>query len=138
MNPKYRDMLSLPHPASGTHTPMPPEQRAAQFAPFAALVGHDAAIRETARLTDRRIEPDEQMLALLDHKWRCLCDRLHDRPLVEITFFQADTQKSGGAYRTAVGTIDTIDTIHRCLHLSGGETIPLCDILVIESDALCD
>lgn len=136
MNPKYNDILPLPHPVSKTHPPMPRENRAAQFAPFAALTGHDAAIDETARLTDRRIELDENELAVLDRKWRCLCDHLDERPLVTIVYFEADTQKDGGAYRTAVGTIEKIEHGGGIVWMSGGDKIPLCDIVALESELL--
>ncbi len=136
MNQKYNDILPLPHPVSETHAPMPLADRAAQFAPFAALVGHDAAIEETARLTDRRIELDEGELAVLDRKWQYLCTHLDEHPLVTVTWFEADKHKDAGAYRTPVGTIDKIVNAKGYICMSSGETIPLCDIVALDSELL--
>ena len=76
MNEKYKDMLRLPHPVSATHPRMSLQDRAAQFSPFAALTGYEDALKETARLTDRRIELDEDTKAMLDLKQQILADRL--------------------------------------------------------------
>ena len=77
--------------------------RAAQFAPFAALTGYDAAIKETGRLTDERIELDEEALTALDMKYQLLMDALDDKPEVTITYFQPDERKAGGKYASQVG-----------------------------------
>ncbi len=136
MNQKYNDILRLPRPVSKTHVPMSRENRAAQFAPFAALTGHDAAIEETARLTERRVELDEDALAELDHKWRILREHLEERPLVTITYFKADKQKDGGVYNTVVGTIENVNEQQGWLALSDGTVIPLCDIAALDSELL--
>lgn len=104
MNPKYNDILPLPHPVSGTHVPMSRANRAAQFAPFAALAGHDAAIDETARLTERCVELDEQERELLEYRFQALLCCLDRHPTVTVTWFEADAHKDGGAYRTVAGT----------------------------------
>ena len=67
-NNSYDDIINLPHPVSKNHPQMPFRDRAAQFAPFAALTGHDAAIKETARLTDERLELSEEVIAQLNEK----------------------------------------------------------------------
>ncbi len=108
MNPKYTDMVPLPHPVSETHPPMSRENRAAQFAPFAALAGHDAALAETARLTERYIEPDEQARDLLDYRLKMLLYHLDEQPTVTVTWFEADKQKDGGAYRTVTGAVSAV------------------------------
>ena len=81
----YDDIVDLPHPVSRHHPQMPIADRAAQFSPFAALTGHDAAIKETARLTDRQIELDENSKSFLDEKLRMVLERLADHPQVTVT-----------------------------------------------------
>lgn len=100
---EYDDIIHLPHHVSARHPQMPPEERAAQFSPFAALSGHEEAIRETARLTedcalldeDRREELNEQLLVLREREDR--------EPEIAVTYFRPDVRKSGGAYVTFRG-----------------------------------
>ena len=96
-------ILSLPHHVSKTRPQMPMSDRAAQFAPFAALTGYDSAIKETGRLTDEKIELDEEALTALDMKYQLLMDVFDDAPEVTITFFQPDERKAGGKYASQVG-----------------------------------
>ena len=100
---KYDEILSLPHHVSKTRPQMPMSDRAAQFAPFAALTGYDSAIKETGRLTDEKIELDEEALTALDMKYQILMDAFDDAPEVTITFFQPDERKAGGKYASQVG-----------------------------------
>ena len=100
---KYDEILSLPHHVSKTRPQMPMSDRAAQFAPFAALTGYDSAIKETGRQTDEKIELDEEALTALDMKYQLLMDVFDDAPEVTITFFQPDERKAGGKYASQVG-----------------------------------
>ena len=125
----YDDIIDLPHPTSAKHPRMPMADRAAQFSPFAALVGHGAAIRETARLTDRKIELTEEEKAVLDEK---LCLLLDTGGEAVFTYFLPDEKKNGGAYVTAVGSIKKLDLLKRRVVLTGGAVIPLEDISEIE------
>ena len=100
---KYDEILSLPHHVSKTRPQMPMSDRAAQFAPFAALTGYDSAIKETGRLTDEKIELDEEALTALDIRYQLLMDVFDDAPEVTITFFQPDERKAGGKYASQVG-----------------------------------
>ena len=110
--------------------------RAAQFSPFAALTGHSAAIKETARRTDRKLELDEHAKAVLDMKQRILSQELSLCPKVQITYFVSDERKSGGEYVTIAGELKRIDEHERVLVLANGERIPFDDILDIESELL--
>ena len=101
----YDDIIHLPHPVSTKHTQMPIVDRIAQFSPFAALTGHDAAIKETARLTDRCIELDEEEKYRLDDKLRIFQKMLFKQPLLLVTYFQADNRKFGGSYLTVGGRV---------------------------------
>ena len=103
MNNRYDEIINLPHHVSKTRPQMPMSDRAAQFAPFAALTGYDSAIKETGRLTDERIELDEEALTALDMKYQLLMDALNEAPKVTITYFQPDERKAGGKYASQVG-----------------------------------
>ena len=103
MKSKYDEIMGRPHHVSKTRPQMPMSDRAAQFAPFAALTGYDAAIKETGRLTDDKIELDEEALTALDMKYQLLMDALNEAPKVTITYFQPDERKAGGKYASQVG-----------------------------------
>ena len=122
----YEDIRHLPHPVSQTHLPMSRRNRAAQFAPFAALVGHEAAVAEVARLTERRAEPDEQVLNVLEYRFQALSGCLDKQPTVTVTYFEADARKDGGVYRTVTGAVQGI--VNRCI-LVGETTVPLEDVM---------
>ncbi|MDL2293723.1 hypothetical protein LJC60_03730 [Ruminococcaceae bacterium OttesenSCG-928-D13] len=111
---------------------MPLETRAAQFSPFAALTGYDAAIEETARLTGSRIELAEGAIAELDMKLGMLADNIADRPEAAITHFRPDGKKAGGAYVTTTGAVKQIDGVERVVVMVSGEKIAIADILEIQ------
>ena len=125
MNNRYDEIINLPHHISKTRPQMPMSDRAAQFAPFAALTGYDSAIKETGRLTDERIELDEEALTALDRKYQILMDTLDDAPEVTIIYFQPDERKAGGQYVSATGTVKKVDTFGRRILLQDGTRIPL-------------
>ena len=125
MNNRYDEIMGLPHHVSTTRPQMPLSDRAAQFAPFAALTGYDSAIKETGRLTDERIELDEEALTALDRKYQLLMDTLDDAPEVTIIYFQPDERKAGGQYVSATGTVKKVDTFGRRILLQDGTRIPL-------------
>ena len=125
MNNRYDEIMELPHHVSKTRPQMPMSDRAAQFAPFAALTGYDSAIKETGRLTDERIELDEEALTALDRKYQLLMDTLDDAPEVTIIYFQPDERKAGGQYVSATGTVKKVDTFGRRILLQDGTRIPL-------------
>lgn len=130
----YEDIINLPHHVSSTRLQMPMSDRAAQFSPFAALVGYDAAIKETGRLTDEKIELDEEGLNALNMKFQLLVDRMEDAPEVTITYFKSDKRKAGGTYLEKTGTVVKLDDYERLITMQDGSKIPMDDILNIESD----
>ena len=131
---RYEDIINLPHHVSLIRPKMPMSDRAAQFAPFAALTGYDAAIKETGRLTDERIELDEEALTTLDMKYQLLMDALDEEPEVEITYFKPDERKAGGAYVTATGAVIKVDDFERLITMQDGTKIPMDDILSIDGE----
>ena len=135
MSGPYDDIIHLPHPTSKNRPRMSIHDRAAQFSPFAALSGHAAAIAETARLTDRKLELDEDTRAELDRRQAILRGHISERPEVTVTWFRPDERKSGGAYITTTGRLKKIDEIERVLVLTDGARIPLEDVAGLESDS---
>lgn len=125
MNNRYDEIMGLPHHVSKTRPQMPMSDRAAQFAPFAALTGYDSAIKETGRLTNERIELDEEALTALNRKYQLLIEALDDAPEVTIIYFQPDERKAGGQYVSATGTVKKVDTFGRRILLQDGTRIPL-------------
>ena len=136
MTHRYDDIIDLPCPTPKKHPRMPVRDRAAIFSPFAALTGHSAAIAETARLTERRIELDEDRKAVLDEKQRLLEAAAAQRPEVTVTYFLPDARKEGGSYVTVTGRLKRTDSAARVMRLMDGTTIPLDDIVEIESEWL--
>lgn len=129
----YEDILSVPRPTTHVRPPMPRQDRAAQFAPFAALTGHDAAIRETARTTQARRQLSEDEKLILDRKQQFLLEQVHQHPQVTVTYFQPDTRKAGGAYQVITGHVRALDTFRRLLRTMEGRDIPVDDIVELES-----
>lgn len=133
MTGPYEDIIHLPHHVSEKRPRMPLIDRAAQFSPFAALTGYEAAVQETARLTTERIELDESAKAELDRKLRFLYEKINDGLEITVTYFRPDDNKSGGAYVTITGMLRRIDKAGHFILLQEGEMIRIDDILEIEN-----
>ena len=134
MSGPYDDIIELPHPTSTKHPRMPISDRAAIFSPFAALTGHAAAIQGTARLTDQKMELDEDTKAELDRRQAILLERIVEQPEVTITWFCPDEKKSGGAYVVTVGRLKRVDDTAGTIRLADGMTIALDEIVDLQSD----
>ncbi|TCL57619.1 hypothetical protein EDD76_108154 [Kineothrix alysoides] len=130
----YDDIIHLPHHVSFTHPHMAVINRAAQFSPFAALTGHDAAIKETARQTDKRVELDEYVKDSLKDRLQTIVDEIKEHPQITITYFQPDGKKDGGAYVSVTGGVKKIDLYARILAMIDGEMIPIDDIIGINGE----
>ena len=130
----YADIINLPHHELTTRQRMPRINRAASFAPFAALTGYDDAVRETARLTSERIELDEGTKEILNNKLRIALDKAGERPEISITYFLPDKKKSGGTYVTVKAVIKRIDEFERLVIFTDKSSIPIDDIYEIEGD----
>lgn len=134
MSENYDDIIDLPHHVSATRPQMSMMDRAAQFSPFAALTGYDAAIEETGRLTDEKIEMDAEALNVLNMKFQILIDRLAEEPEVTFIYFKPDERKDGGAYIDVTGIVKKVDKFERLIVMQSGTKIPMDDVLEIEGD----
>ena len=134
MTGDYNDIIYLPHHVSPTRPQMSMRDRAAQFSPFAALTGYDAAIRETTRLTQEKVELDEQELAVLDRKFQLLLEQLGRCPQVTITWFVPDELKQGGRYLTITDVVKKVDAAARFVLLQNAGRICMDDIVEIEGE----
>lgn len=132
MSGNYEDILYLPHHVSGTRRQMSMTDRAAQFSPFAALTGYDAAIRETARLTDSSVDLEGDEKAVLNGRLQLLSRCLDREPRITVTYFVPDRRKSGGAYETVTGQVRKIDPLEQALFLGDGTRIPFDRIRYLE------
>lgn len=134
----YDDILHLPHPVSKTFPQMSLRDRAAQFAPFAALNGHNDAINETARFTNEKIDVEETNAEILDRKMAILLANLQTTPKISITYFQPDEKKKGGLYKMTTGNLQKVDEAENALIFTNKEKIPLNSIFEIEGEIFKD
>lgn len=128
----YEDMLELPHPVSKMHPQMPRRDRAAQFAPFAALTGYEEAVREAARITEEKMILDEDSKVQLDWKLRCLQEKVKEQPIITVTYFMKDEREKGGKYVTVTGVLKKIDSYTHQFVLENGEEIPVEDVVSLD------
>lgn len=124
----YDDIIRLPHPVSAVHPPMPVSARAAQFMPFAALRGYGEAIGEAERLTEERVELEEDEACALDEKLRQIQERAAQHREVSVSYFRPDARKAGGAYVTVTGRVRKIDGYEKSLVMEDGMRIPLREV----------
>lgn len=129
---KYEDVINRQHPTSKKHPRMSNMNRAAQFAPFAALNGYEESIEETARLTDRKIELSEEEIAKINEKLNFIQENIKERPEVTITYFKPDERKEGGEYVTVIGRVRRIDEVNMVLAFMDERVILMSAIIDIE------
>ena len=134
MNNNYEDIKNLPHYEPKYHPRMSFYQRAAQFAPFAALTGYEELVRESSRLTDRKIELSEYERSILDEKLLLIQNNIKIRPEIIITYFIKDKKKSGGKYITITSNIKSVDLINRFIKLVSNQKILIDDIYDLKSE----
>lgn len=128
MQDNYEDMKHLSRPQYDDLPAMSEEDRAAQFSSFAALVGYDDAVAETARLTDSKLELTEDAIAKLNADLERLADTLDSEPLIMATYFLPDERKAGGRYVDKVGVVRIIDSSDMSLVFFDGDRIPIADL----------
>ena len=137
MNNNYDDIINLPHHVSSKHPKMTLGARAAQFAPFSALTGYEDEVKETARLTYDRIELDDEVKNILNHKIQMIIKQLSERPTVSFTYFVPDTRKEGGKYITVIGNVRKIDKYKQIIVLEDKTEIPITEIIDISKVNNC-
>lgn len=137
-NHEYDDIINLPNPTSRTHLRMSLYNRAAQFSPFAALTGHDAAVKETARLTEEKQELSEDEMARLNEKLNIIIKNIGTEKMVTITYFVPDDRKSGGVYVSCSGIVKRIDEYESTIVLTDKTVIPIVQISRIEGEMFGD
>ena len=135
---KYEDIIKLPHHVSKRHPQMSIMARSAQFAPFAALSGYDEAVKETARLTDKRIEIDDGLKSILNNKLQYILENININPEIIFTYFVYDKKKIGGKYIEKVGIVKKIDLIEKYILLTDKSKIPIEEIIDINGEIFKD
>ena len=130
----YEDIVDLPHHVSKKHPQPTMADRAARFAPFAAITGYEEMVLEEARVTDDRIEMDESSKAALNEKLNMILEFIDEQPEVSITYFEPDKKKSGGAYVNITGIVKRIDEYEHFVIMTDGKKIRIEDIFALESD----
>lgn len=128
----YEDILYLPHHQSPKREHMSLRDRAAQFAPFAALTGYEDAIEETGRLTDEEILLDETAVDRINEQLQYLAAHMDEGIRVSVTYFRPDDRKSGGAYLTDIGVVKKFDHTGHVLVMESGVTIAMGQIRELE------
>lgn len=128
---KYKDIINLPHHVSKNHPRMSLDNRSAQFAPFSALTGYSEKIKETARITDKKIELDEGLKTVINNRLQIIKENIKSVPQVTITYFIKDQRKSGGSYKTIITNIKKIDEVNKIFILTNNEKIQIDDIINI-------
>ena len=130
----YEDIVDLPHHVSRKHPQPTMADRAARFAPFAAITGYEEMVLEEARITDDRIELDENAKAALNEKLNMSLEFIDEQPEVSITYFEPDKRKAGGAYVTVTGTVKRIDEYEHLVIMTDGKKINIDDIYNLQSE----
>ena len=122
---KYDDIIDLPHHTSRIRPRMSMTDRAAQFSSFAAVVGYEDAVEETARLTDKKIELTEESKLAISEKLRMIGENLHEEHKVTITYFVPDMKKEGGVYVTVLGAVKYIDEYEKRVIMADNTVVPI-------------
>ena len=131
MDDRYAQILHHPRPVPQQRLPMPVRDRAAQFAPFAALTGYDDAIDETGRVVEQPIEPAQDALEELDAAIRKIRQTIDRQPEAAVTWFRRDSRKQGGSYICTRGRVKQVDVPGGLLLFTGGDAVPLQEITAI-------
>lgn len=130
----YEDIINLPPHISKKHPQPSMMDRAARFAPFAAITGYEEMVLEESRVTEDRIDLDEETLSLLNEKLSMIQEFLYEEPQIKITYFEPDKKKTGGAYVSITGVVKRIDEYERLVIMTDGKKIRIEDIYGLESD----
>lgn len=128
---RYDDIINIPRWNPKSHPRMSAYDRAAQFSPFAAITGYDAMVRETSRLTDSKIDLDDEQIFALNETLSMILERINEHPKVSVTWFRKDSCKKGGQYVKTEGTVRDVELANRLFLLKEGYRINIDDISAI-------
>lgn len=131
MSGKYDDIINLPHPISKKYPQMSQHNRAAQFSPFAALTGYDAAIRETERITEKKRILSEDTIAEINKNFQIVLEKEFEHPYIQVTYFEADAKREEGIYKTVICRLKRIDIYENILITMDKNKIPIENIVAI-------
>ena len=129
---KYDDIINLEHHVSTKHSRMSLENRSAQFTPFSALTGYEEAVTEEARITESRIDIDEEAKIEVNEKLNYIMKHIDKNIIVSVTYFEKDKKKQGGSYKTIKGIIKKIDDFRKTIEMQTGEIIKIEELKKIE------
>ena len=132
MNPKYLKLKNITRPQYPDLPPMSIEDRAAQFSPFAAVVGYDDAVEETARYTDSMVELSEDEIVLLNGALAKLRESIDKKPQIRVTYFVPDAKKDGGEYVSKTGIVKRIDEYENVIIFTDGDKVAVSSIIKVE------
>ena len=135
MTDQYEDIINLPHPVSSKHPQMSMEERAAQFAPFAALSGYGEEIDEASRITYDKIDLSDNKMNVINNNLLIIKDNIKSKPMVIITYFVSDDKKNGGYYKTCVKNVKKIDDVYKKIIFSDNSSVSMNDVLNLQ---MCD
>lgn len=130
----YDDIINLTYHISKKRQQMPIEDRAAQFAPFAALTGYEENIKEATRLTDKRIEINEEKKSTLNNKLQIILNNIKEEPIITFTHFIYDKKKSGGKYIDITGPVKKINILDGYIILKDKTKIFIEEIIDINGN----
>lgn len=129
---KYQDIIKIEHYEPKRHKRMSIANRAAQFAPFAALTGYNDAVNEVGRITNEQIMLSEDEREIINEKIRKIKENIKNKPTIKITYFIADLFKDGGSYVTIKEIVRRIDEGRQLIILNNKKEIKMRDIIEIE------
>lgn len=130
----YSDIMDHPHYQSKKRPHMSMYDRAAQFSPFAALTGYEGIVSEAARFTNERVELGDKEKDILNAKLQIIGEHIKEHPELELTYFQKDKKKTGGAYLKKTAQIKRIDDLERIMYFTDGTNLPMDDITDMQGE----
>lgn len=133
---KYDDIINLPHHESKTRSKMSIEARSAQFAPFSALTGYSAKIKETERITDAKKELNDEQYSIMNYKLQMINRYIKEKPLITVTVFIKDKFKEGGSYKSITNNIRKIDEVNKKIIFIDETKIDFNDIIEINGESI--
>lgn len=129
----YKDIINLTRPQS-KHPHLGIDSRAAQFAPFAALTGYDSAVKETARLTKRKIELNDELKEIINNKLNYIEKNIREKNIISVTYFVKDEKKDGGRYESYSGIVKRINNVEEYIKFEDNKIINFNDILSLDGE----